>query len=79
MKKVTVPAVKKSSGKVVSAPSKAQHHKDIPAKGQRGFKLSDGSFAGREKAAKVAKAAGQVGTLKHAGKLHSGDIRRGAK
>ena len=63
MKTVKVPAVKKSSGKVVKAPSKQYSHDDLEAKGQRGFVLSDGTFANRGKAAVVAKKAKQA--LKH--------------
>jgi hypothetical protein len=74
MKTVKVPAVKKSSGKIVKAKSKKQSHDDLETKGERGFILSDGKFAGREEAAKVAKKAKQVS--KSVKKLHSEDLRK---
>jgi hypothetical protein len=74
-RKVDRPAVKTSSGKIVKAAKKGDAHKEIPAKGERGFTLSDGKFAGREEAGRVAKAAGQVKRIKRAGgKLHSSDL-----
>lgn len=76
-KKVVVPAIKKSSGKVVKAKSKQQSHDDLETKGERGFILSDGTFAGREKAATVAKKAKQV--PKTVKKLHSEDLRKKKK
>jgi hypothetical protein len=76
-KKVVVPAVKKSSGKVVKAKSKKESHDDIDTEGKRGFVLSDGTFADREKAAKVAKAAKQV--PKKVVSLHSSDLRKKKK
>ena len=57
--KVKAPAIKVRSGKIVTA-GPGQHHDDIGKSGKRGFKLSDGSFVGRQAAAKVANAAGQV-------------------
>jgi hypothetical protein len=76
-KKVVVPAVKKSDGKVVKAKSKKQSHADLETKGERGFVLSDGKFAGREEAATVAKKAKQVPkTVKN---LHSSDLRKKKK
>ena len=77
MKTVKVPAVKKSSGKVVKAKSKQQSHNDLETKGERGFILSDGKFAGREEAATVAKKAKQV--PKTVKKLHSEDLRKKKK
>jgi hypothetical protein len=74
MKTVKVPAIKKSGGKVVKAKSKQQSHDDLETKGQRGFVLSDGKFADREEAAKVAKKAKQV--PKKIKKLHSEDLRK---
>ena len=74
MKTVKVPAVKKSSGKVVKAPSKQYSHDDLETEGQRGFVLSDGTFANRGKAAKVAVKAKQV--PKKVKKLHSEDLRK---
>jgi len=74
MKTVKVPAVKKTGGKIVKAKSKKQSHDDLETKGERGFILSDGKFAGREEAAKVAKKAKQVS--KSVKKLHSEDLRK---
>ena len=76
-KTVKVPAVKKKDGKVVKAPSKQYAHKDLETKGERGFILSDGKFAGREEAATVAKKAKQV--PKTVKKLHSEDLRKKKK
>jgi len=80
MKTVKVPAVKKSSGKVVKAKSKKQSHDDLETKGQRGFILSDGKFADREEAAKVAKKAKQIKSGKKevdkTKKLHSENLRK---
>ena len=77
MKTVKVPAIKKTDGKIVKAKSKKESHDDLDTKGTRGFILSEGSFAGREKAATVAKAAKQVPkTIK---KLHSEDLRKKKK
>ena len=77
--KVIEPAVKEKSGKVISD-SKGYNHAEIEKKAgrpknadKRGFLLSDGTFANRKKAAKIAKAAGEV---KHPGKkLHSHELR----
>jgi hypothetical protein len=77
MKTVKVPAIKKSSGKVVKAKSKQQSHAELETKGERGFILSDGKFAGREEAATVAKKAKQV--PKTVKKLHSEDLRKKKK
>jgi hypothetical protein len=84
MKKLTVkvPAIKYGDGKIARAPNKDWHHDQIaeregkPKKdGKRGFILSDGTFADRQVAAKVAKAAGEV---KHPGKkLHSTELMKG--
>ena len=75
--KVKVPAIKTKSGKVIKAPSKKWSHNDIiENKGQngvRGFVLTDGTFAGRKKAAKVANEAGQTSGKR---KLHSEDLRK---
>lgn len=69
--KVKAIAIKKPSGKVVQAKPPA-HHVDLKTEGKRGFVLSDGSFANRTEAAKVAKKAGQA---KPASKfLHSSDL-----
>jgi hypothetical protein len=81
--KVVKPAVKEKNGKVISD-TVAYSHSEIEKKAgrkknqdKRGFLLSSGEFVGREKAAKVAKAAGEV---KHPGKkLHSHELREGLK
>lgn len=81
MVKVKKPAIKKGTGKVISL-HLPNHHKDVASldkrkggdgKGQRGFVLSDGSFAGRQKAKSVAKKAGQA-TVKGKRGLHSEDL-----
>lgn len=80
--KVLEPAIKYNN-KVVKG-TKAMSHDDIAKKegkpkkaGKRGFILSDGEYVGRERAAKVAKAAGEVA---HPGKkLHSHELRAGKK
>ena len=82
--KVVKPAIVEKSGKVVKATSAKQSHDDIikkagkEAKGAKHeFLLSDKEIVGREKAAKVAKAAGEV---KDPGKkLHSHELRKGLK
>jgi phage protein D len=81
--KVVKPAVKEKSGKIVSD-TDAYSHSEIEKKAgrpknedKRGFLLSNGEFANRKTAAKVAKAAGEV---KHPGKkLHSHELREGLK
>ena len=81
--KVVKPAVKEKSGKIVSD-TDAFSHTEIEKKAgrpknedKRGFLLSNGEFANRKTAAKVAKAAGEV---KHPGKkLHSHELREGLK
>jgi hypothetical protein len=79
MKNVKVPAVKKKNGKIVKANTKLDSHDDLETKGQRGFILSDGTFADREEAAKVAKKAKQVksgaSALAKRKKLHSENLR----
>lgn len=68
-------AIKKSDGTVVKAKRAGDAHKDIGVRGARGFVLSDGKFAGRVEAGKVAKAAGQVEKTKRpGGVLHSSDL-----
>ena len=82
--KVVKPVIVEKSGKVVKATSAKQSHDDIikkagkEAKGAKHeFLLSDKEIVGREKAAKVAKAAGEV---KDPGKkLHSHELRKGLK
>jgi hypothetical protein len=81
--KVVEPAVKEKSGKILKD-TPAYSHEEIEKKAgrpknadKRGFLLSTGEFANREKAAKVAKAAGEV---KGAGKkLHSHELRQALK
>ena len=81
--KVVKPAIKEKSGKIVSD-TDAYSHSEIEKKAgrpknadKRGFLLSNGEFANRKTAAKVAKAAGEV---KHPGKkLHSHELREGLK
>ena len=81
--KVVKPAVKEKSGKIISD-TDAYSHSEIEKKAgrpknadKRGFLLSNGEFANRKTAAKVAKAAGEV---KHPGKkLHSHELREGLK
>jgi hypothetical protein len=81
--KVIEPAVKEKSGKVIKG-TPAYSHEEIEKKAgrkknadERGFVLSTGEFAGREKAAKVAKAAGEV--KKPGKKLHSHELREALK
>lgn len=79
--KVVVPAVKHADGTISKAPNAKYSHDEIikktGKKGEHGFILSDGTFAGREKAAKVAKAIGEV---KSPGKkLHSHELRQALK
>lgn len=77
--KVVEPAIKTKSGKVIKD-TPAYSHKEIEEKAKvkkdkRGFLLSTGEFADRKKAAKIAKAAGEV---KNPGKkLHSHELREG--
>jgi len=81
--KVVEPAVKEKSGKVIKD-TPAFSHEEIEKKAgrpknadKRGFLLSNGKFADRKEAAKVAKAAGEV---KNPGKkLHSHELREGLK
>ena len=85
MKKLTIvkPALReKKSGKIDPAPTneysheeveKVKHIKDKDVK--RGFVTNKGDFVGREKAAKIAKAAGEI--KKPIKKLHSHDLRAG--
>ena len=72
-----MPAIKTKSGKVIKAPSKKWSHNDIienkGENGTRGFVLTDGTFAGRKKAAKVANESGQTKNKK---KLYSEDLRK---
>jgi hypothetical protein len=81
--KVVEPAVKEKSGKILKD-TPAYSHEEIEKKAgrkknadKRGFLLSNGKFADREEAAKVAKKAGEV---KDAGKkLHSHELRKSLK
>jgi len=79
--KVIKPAVKEKSGKVI-ADSPAYSHSEIEKKAgrpknadKRGFLLSNKEFVGREKAAKVAKKAGEI--KKPVKKLYSHELRAG--
>ena len=74
--KVVKPAIKKRDGTIVKAKNKMQSHADIGVSGQHGFILSDGTFANREKAADVAREAGQITRVK---KLHSHHLRKEKK
>ena len=81
--KVIEPAVKEKSGKILKD-TPAYSHEEIEKKAgrpkkadKRGFLLSTGEFADREKAAKVAKAAGEV--KKPGKKLHSHELREALK
>ena len=81
--KVLEPALKEKSGKVIKGKPDESHaqveHRAGRGKNQdkRGFLLSTGEFVGREKAAKVAKKAGEV--KKPGKKLHSHELRAGLK
>jgi hypothetical protein len=75
--KVVEPAIKTKSGKVIKD-TPAYSHDEIEDKAgvkkdKRGFLLSNGKFAGRKEAARVAKAAGEV--KKPGKKLHSHELR----
>jgi hypothetical protein len=77
--KVTKPAVKHKDGTISKAPNASWSHDEIIEKagksGKHGFMLSDGTFASRTKAAKVAEAAEEV--PKSAGKkLHAHELRQ---
>jgi hypothetical protein len=77
--KVTKPAVKHKDGTISKAPNASWSHDEIIEKagksGKHGFMLSDGTFASRTKAAKVAEAAKEV--PKSAGKkLHAHELRQ---
>lgn len=72
--KIKVPAIKKTSGKIVKAKSKQESHDDLETEGQRGFVTSEGKFVNRGEAAKIAKKAKQV--PKNVKKLHSSDLRK---
>jgi len=76
--KVVEPAIK-TKGKVIKDTA-AYSHKEIELKAgvkkdKRGFLLSNGKFADRKEAAKVAK---ETGVVKDPGKkLHSHELRKG--
>jgi hypothetical protein len=77
--KVTKPAIKHKDGTITKAPNASWNHDEIIEKagksGQHGFMLSDGTFATRAKAAKIAEAIHEV--PKSAGKkLHSHELRQ---
>lgn len=81
--KIVKPALReKKNGKIDPAPSNAYSHDEVEiVKGikdkdvKRGFLTNTGKFVGREKAAKIAKAAGEI--KKPVKKLHSHDLREG--
>lgn len=79
--KVVEPAIVEKSGKVVKGKPTESHAEIIKKAGKKAkgakheFVLSDSTIADRKKAAKVAKAAGEV---KNPGdKLHSHELRKG--
>ena len=85
MKKIKVvePAIVEKSGEVVKGNPSDSHDDIIKKTGKKAkgakheFVLSDGTIADRKKAAKVAKAAGEV---KNPGKkLHSHELRKALK
>ena len=75
---VKVPAIKHPDGTISKAPDASWSHDEIiekaGKKGQHGFILSDGSFANRTQAAKVAKDAEEV--PKAGKRLHSHELRQ---
>ena len=83
-KKLTIaePALRvKKTDRVIKAPSKAWAHDQLEAKHhlkkkkvKEGFVTNGGDFVGRKKAAKIAKAAGEI--KKPVKKLHSSDLRK---
>jgi len=79
--KVVEPAIVEKSGKVVKGTPAESHEQIIKKTGKAAkgakheFVLSDGKIATRTKAAKVAKAAGEV--KKPGKKLHSHELRQG--
>ena len=79
---VKKPAIKMPEGKIYEAPSWHYSHESIKSRGgvlpdgKKGFILSDGSFVGRKKAAKVAWDAGQINRIVH--KLHTEHLREAA-
>jgi len=81
--KVVEPAVKEKSGKILKD-TPAYSHEEIEKKAgrpknadKRGFLLSNGKFADRKEAAKIAKKAGEV--KKPGKKLHSHELREGLR
>ena len=81
--KVVEPAIVEKSGKVVKGKPSQSHDDIIKKEGKKAkgakheFVLSTGEIADRKKAAKIAKAAGEV---KDPGKkLHSHELRKGLK
>ena len=79
--KVVEPAIVEKSGKVVKGKPSQSHDDIIKKEGKKAkgakheFVLSNKQIADREKAAKIAKAAGEV---KNPGKkLHSHELRKG--
>jgi hypothetical protein len=66
MTKVTKPAIRTPSGKVVEG-KVGKQHKDIGVKGEHVFKTDDGKTVDRKEAAKIAKVPGVKS-------LHSHDL-----
>lgn len=71
----------KKNGKIDPAPSNAYSHDEVEAVKhikdkdvKRGFVTSEGKFVNREKASKIAKAAGEIKNPPK--KLHSHDLRK---
>lgn len=71
-----IPTIKTPSGKVIKPESPSAHHKDIKARGKKGFVTLDDAFKTRTDVVKVAKAVKQ---LKPAAKsvkvLHSHNLK----
>ena len=61
------PAIKTSTGRVVTAPRSGMKHKEIAATGTRGFTDGGSKFLNRAEAAKIAKVPGVKS-------LHSEDL-----
>lgn len=89
-KRVVAAAVKTEDGLIHFFPAPCRHHHTahalhrsrssgdteglIVARGEQGFVMSDGTFAVREEAGKVAILAGQIKELAHPPKLYSEDL-----
>ena len=88
-RKVVAAAVRTEDGLVHFFPPPCRHHNTvhalnrytgsaadglIVARGEQGFVMSDGTFAGREEAGRCAIEAGQIKELAHPPKLYSEDL-----